>query len=93
MVTGQSNYFFGFSLVPNAPYIVYAQGDLSLLQRPKLSIVGPRAMTTYGKDVVEHIFSFLPSYDLVTVSGGADGVDMLCHQLSLQYNIPTIVVL
>jgi predicted Rossmann fold nucleotide-binding protein DprA/Smf involved in DNA uptake len=50
-------------------------------------------MTTYAKDVVEHIFSFLPSYDLVTVSGGADGVDMLCHQLSLQYNIPTIVVL
>jgi predicted Rossmann fold nucleotide-binding protein DprA/Smf involved in DNA uptake len=50
-------------------------------------------MSGYGKQVVEHLFSFAPDYDLVTVSGLADGVDQLCHQLSHDNNIPTIAVL
>lgn len=30
---------------------------------------------------------------MVTLSGMADGTDTLCHELSMQYNIPTIAVL
>jgi len=93
MVVGESSYFYGFSLLPNAPYIVYALGDVSLLQRPKIAIVWPRAMTSYGKQVLDHMFDYIPSYDVVTISGGADGVDMLCHRLSFDHNVPTIVVL
>lgn len=38
-VAGEAEYFYGFGLLPNAPYIVYAMGDVGLLQRPKLAIV------------------------------------------------------
>lgn len=92
-VSGESDYFYGFGLLPSAPYIVYAMGDISLLQRPKLGIVWPRAMTSYGEQVVSYMFDHIPRYDVVTISGGADGVDMACHRLSLEKNIPTIVVL
>ena len=29
----------------------------------------------------------------MTISGLADGVDMLCHELSIEHHIPTIAVL
>lgn len=35
----------------------------------------------------------LREYDIVTVSGGAEGTDSLVHQLSIEYDIPTILVL
>lgn len=92
-VAGEAEYFYGFGLLPNAPYIVYALGDIWLLQRPKLAIVWPRAMTNYGEQVVGYMFDHIPRYDVVTISGWADGVDMACHRLSLEKNIPTIVVL
>ena len=38
-VAGESDYFYGFGLLPSAPYVVYAMGDTSLLHRPKLAIV------------------------------------------------------
>ena len=50
-------------------------------------------MSPYGQQVVEHLFAYIPQYALVTISGGADGVDMLTHQLSMEHQIPTIVVL
>jgi predicted Rossmann fold nucleotide-binding protein DprA/Smf involved in DNA uptake len=50
-------------------------------------------MTIYGKQVVEHLFDFIPYYDVVTISGAAYGVDMLCHRLSIEKFVPTIVVL
>jgi len=92
-VAGQHDYFYGFGLISSAPYIVYAMGDTSLLRRPKIAIVWPRAMTAYGEQVVTYMFDHIPRYDVVTISGGADGVDMACHRLSLDKNIPTIVVL
>lgn len=93
MVAGEDSYFYGFSLLPSAPYIVYALGDVSLLQRAKIAIVWPRAMTSYATEVLNHMFDYIPWYDVVTISGGADGVDMLCHRLSFEHNVPTIVVL
>lgn len=92
-VHGEQDYFYGFGLLPSAPYIVYAMGDISLLHRSKIAIVGPRAMSSYGEQVVSYMFDHIPRYDVVTISGGADGVDMACHRLSLEKNVPTIVVL
>ena len=87
------HYHYKFSLLPNPPYIVYYMWDISLVQRDILAIVWPRAMSPYGQQVVEHLFAYIPQYALVTISGGADGVDMLTHQLSMEHQIPTIVVL
>lgn len=82
-----------FSGIKPQPYIVYYLGDITLLDKHILGIVGPRKMSEYGKKVIETLFSYAEGYDLVTVSGMAEGVDQLCHQLSCKQNIPTIAVL
>ena len=50
-------------------------------------------MSNYGKKVLENLFASSPEYEFVTISGMAEGVDQLCHQLSHEHNIPTIAVL
>jgi len=50
-------------------------------------------MSLYGKQVLENLFISAQDNDIVTVSGMAEGIDQLCHQLSHDYNIPTIAVL
>lgn len=42
---------------------------------------------------MESLFERMKSYDVVTVSGLAAGVDQMCHQMSLDAGIPTIAVL
>jgi DNA processing protein len=86
---------FHFKLFPIRPrvHIIYYLGNLSLLNKKIIGIVGPRMMSLYGKQVVETMFAAMHGYDVVTISGMADGVDQLCHTLSCQQNIPTIAVL
>jgi len=50
-------------------------------------------MSSYGKKVLEALFTSSQNYDFITISGMAEGVDQLCHQLSRENNIPTIAVL
>jgi predicted Rossmann fold nucleotide-binding protein DprA/Smf involved in DNA uptake len=47
----------------------------------------------YAKRILDDLFSLLPAYDLATISGGAEGVDMYVHESSLSHSIPTAVVL
>jgi DNA processing protein len=82
-----------FKRVKSIPYLVYYLGDLSLLDKNILGVVGPRKMSAYGKNVLEHLFSYIADYDVVTISGMAEGVDQLCHRLSMQCGVPTIAVL
>lgn len=93
IVDEQPWYHHTFGMMPSRPYIVYYQGDISLLNRMIMGIVWPRDMTSYGNKVLEEVFTHLPNYDVVTVSWLADGVDTTVHQLSIQNNIPTIAVL
>jgi DNA processing protein len=64
-----------------------------LLDKNILGIVGPRKMSSYGQRVVEQMLDYASAYDIVTVSGMAEGVDQLCHSLSISADIPTIAVL
>jgi len=82
-----------FSHIKPQPYIVYYLWDISLLDKNILGIVGPRKMSSYGQRVVEQMLECASAYDIVTISGMAEGVDQLCHLLSISTNIPTIAVL
>ncbi|MDR2540230.1 MAG: DNA-processing protein DprA [Candidatus Peribacteria bacterium] len=87
------NYPEKFSQTKSSPYLFYAMGNLSLLQRKILGIVGPREMSPYADQIMEAFFQQTKNADIVTVSGLANGVDHKCHQLSLQYQFPTIAIL
>ncbi len=55
-------------------------GDLSLLERPKVSIVGTRKPSSYTRQYTHDIAQALAKRGVVTVSGAAMGVDAVAHQ-------------
>ncbi len=90
---GQWNYHFKFDRIKLKPYFVYYMWNLNLLNKDIVAIVWPRKMTSYAQNILEELFKYLKKYDCVTISWLADGVDSLCHKLSIKYKIPTIAVL
>ncbi|WP_235907439.1 DNA-processing protein DprA [Niallia circulans] len=76
------------------PWVLYAKGDLSLLQQPRqLAIVGSRDATVYSRRAVKAIMQELVNEEVVIVSGLAAGVDALAHETALEFNGKTIGIL
>jgi len=59
---------------------VYHKGDLSLLQQPKVSIVGARRASDYAKRTTYQLASALARRGCVVVSGAAMGIDAMAHR-------------
>lgn len=93
LIQDTSDYHFKFSHLSSAPYIVYGKWNQDILHKSIIAIVGPRNASPYASQVMESLFSYLQHYDLVTISWLADGVDMMCHEMSIKAGIPTIAVL
>lgn len=77
---------------PNIKKITY-WGNLDLLNKRKISVVGSRKMSQYGKDVINLYVKHFVKNDVVTVSGGMYGVDLEVHLQSLKNTGNTIIVL
>lgn len=75
------------------PLVLYCRGDVLLLGKKSISIVGTRKPTTYGKIVVEKFTKELSEAGLVTVSGLAYGIDSCVANSTLDVNGKTIAVL
>ena len=77
------------------PLILWGRGERSALQALSmaLSIVGYRTVTAYGNWATTEIVSHLTEFGVVTVSGGALGVDAIVHRSSLRFGGITIGVL
>ncbi len=93
MLRAEDDMHYKFLSIRPKVHIIYYLGNIWLLNNKLLAIVGPRKMSSYGKKVLETLFSWASDYDFVTISGMAEGVDQWCHQLSHEYHIPTIAVL
>lgn len=79
--------------VSNAPAVVFFKGT-EVLNHPRvIGIVGTRRVSDYGKGLVQELVQDLAPYNVLTVSGMAYGVDILCHRKSLEFNIPTVSVM
>lgn len=61
------------------PSRLFYLGNLTLLQKPKISIVGTRKPTAYTKSYTHLIAQKLSHAGICIVSGGAMGVDTLAH--------------
>ncbi|MCX6797777.1 MAG: DNA-processing protein DprA [Candidatus Falkowbacteria bacterium] len=79
--------------IDSPPPLLYYQGDLKILTKATLAIVGSRKNTSYANRVLNELVPSLPLYNIVTVSGLALGVDTLVHDLSLKNGGQTIAVL
>lgn len=63
----------------NYPENIYYKGDLNLLNRKKVSIVGSRKPNNYTKNFTYQISHELAKRGVVIVSGAAIGVDAIAH--------------
>ncbi|MBO5309922.1 MAG: DNA-processing protein DprA [Clostridia bacterium] len=77
----------------DAPIILFAKGDLSLLTRKSVAIVGTRTPTAYGREIATKYAETLAKAGVVIVSGLASGVDKLAHEGALNMKGKTIAVL
>lgn len=76
------------------PFVLYASGNINLLQNSKkLSVVGSRMPTKYGINCIKAVLSTVIKEDWVIVSGLARGIDTEAHKYSMSINGKTIAVL
>ncbi len=75
------------------PLLLYALGDLSLFEKPSISVVGSRKPTPLGLRSARDFSRTLANMGLCVVSGMALGIDACAHQASLVGQGGTIAVL
>ena len=73
--------------------VLLVRGDVSLLRRPAVAIVGARAATRYGLDIARKLGEGLARQGVVVVSGLARGIDAAAHRGALEAGGPTVAVL
>ena len=75
------------------PIVLFYRGNLSLLNRRAVAIVGSRDHSKYAKNCIHELIPVLVNDDIVVISGLARGVDTLAHEESLKANGFTIAVI
>ncbi|MFH1426341.1 MAG: DNA-processing protein DprA [Candidatus Kerfeldbacteria bacterium] len=80
--------------IAQPPRLLYARGNVELLNAPRLvSMVGTRRCTRYGRQVVADAVRELVAAGVVTVSGLALGIDSAVHAETVARGGKTIAVL
>ncbi len=76
----------------DAPPVLCVRGDVGVLQRPAVAIVGARAATVEGLDTAQAVAFELARRGLVIVSGLARGIDAAAHRGALEAGGETVAV-
>ncbi|WP_346285538.1 DNA-processing protein DprA [Zoogloea sp.] len=79
--------------IPDPPVCLYVKGDVSLLKRPGIAVVGARSATPQGESNAEAFASVLSRAGLVVVSGLALGIDAAAHRGGLAGQGRTVAVI
>lgn len=88
------NYPSMLKTIKDAPLVLYASGNVSLLnQSPSLSVIGTRKPSNMALPKINYIIPPLIKQNWVIVSGMAKGIDSFAHRLSLYHHGKTIAVL
>ena len=79
--------------IPDPPIFLYYLGDLSLMKRPCVAVVGSRSASRYGAGMAGTMAASLSRAGVCVVSGFAHGIDRAAHLGALQGVGGTIAVL
>ncbi|MDD7200866.1 MAG: DNA-processing protein DprA [Sphaerochaetaceae bacterium] len=75
------------------PRFLYLRGDISLLSRPMVSVIGTRTPDLSGKKLCIQTVEALGAKNLVVASGLALGIDGVAHMTALRMGFPTVCVI
>ncbi len=74
------------------PPVLWVRGDLKLLSRPGIAVVGTRHPSPYGSGMAEMLSRDLAARHLLIISGMARGIDSCAHKGALVARMPTVAV-
>lgn len=83
----------GLATIPSPPRALHYTGDITVLARPCVAIVGSRHPTAYGERVARELARALAAAGACIVSGMAFGVDAIAHRAALEAGGTTAAVL
>lgn len=83
LLWGQTGYPQALMDLPDAPPVLWAQGDIGLLARPMVALVGARNASSLGLRMTRRLVEGLAQAGQVVVSGLARGIDAEAHQAAL----------
>ena len=90
---GNRDYPESLSTLEDAPETLYCIGNISLMKKTCIAVVGSRKCTEYGKQTAMNIGKTAAQNGIVTVSGMAKGIDSFAHIGALRSGGETIAVL
>lgn len=79
--------------IKTAPFVLFCLGNIDLLKKKQLAIVGTRNPTRYGQIATEKLATDISNAGLVITSGMAQGIDSFAHQATMEAENKTIAVL
>lgn len=79
--------------IEDHPMYLYTRGNIELLNKKSIAMVGSRNCTDYGKRVSQMMANELVKKDFIIVSGLAKGIDTFSHIGALKNRASTIAVL
>ena len=92
-VTCFSNEFpQNLAYIDDKPYVLFCQGDTSLLNTDCIAVIGTRKAGVYGRRIAKDFTNVLSEHFTI-VSGLAYGIDSVAHEVTLENNGKTIAVL
>ncbi len=93
LTLGHADYPELLQQIADPPLMLYLAGDVELLHRPQLAIVGSRKPTIEGFNDARRFAGALSELGWCITSGLAEGIDAAAHQGCLQANGKTLAVL
>lgn len=78
---------------PQMPRYLYLKGDVSLLNRPSVAVIGTRSPSAQGKQYAADTAAELGAKGYVVASGLALGIDGVAHLSALRNDVPTMAVI
>ncbi|MFT4782900.1 MAG: DNA processing protein [Paracoccaceae bacterium] len=69
--------------IPDCPPVLWARGDITLLNRPAIALVGARNASSVGGRMARKLSGDLGAAGFVIVSGLARGIDKIVHEAAL----------
>ncbi|MBP1807149.1 DNA processing protein [Rubellimicrobium aerolatum] len=83
LLRGEAAYPPLLALLPDAPPLLWALGDLTLAARPMVALVGARNASSLGLRMARQLAEGLGGAGFVVVSGLARGIDTAAHRAAL----------
>jgi DNA processing protein len=93
LVHGEADYPRALLDLPDAPPVLWATGEVALLNRPAIGMVGARNASSLGMRMARRLGQGLAEAGLTVVSGLARGVDAAAHEAALDCAGGTVAVM